>query len=373
MSTMPKSAGVDLPLVSILIPTYNREGFLGEAIDSVLAQDYPALELLVLDDGSTDGTPAVVERYARSHPECLRSTRHENMGQPRTLNRGFELARGELIGYLSDDDVLLPGAVTKLADVLISEPDVVVAFSAFHVIDDGGEIQDTEAPAEFSLVESVRLHEPGIGPGALFRRSLLDRIGAWDPSLRYSPDWEFWLRAASVGKFRLVPEPLSGYRHHQRNTGFRGHDPRMAQERIEIIDRVYSGDVPEELLAVKDEAYRSAYISAAVLTGSGVNDPAERYYVVDRHFRRVSASSGAEDVEAQLGEERVNSRRLRELLLTRESELERLHDRLATVEAERAELLARRDRPWWLRAARRLTPRRLRPWVKRVTGRAKTT
>ena len=141
-------------MVSILIPTHNREEFLAEAIESVLAQDYPALELLVLDDGSTDGTPEIAERYARSHPSAFRWTRHENMGQARTLNRGFELARGELLGYLSDDDALVPGAVTAVAGALIEDPEAVVAYPAWHYVDEQGEIVDTYTPIEYSVVDS---------------------------------------------------------------------------------------------------------------------------------------------------------------------------------------------------------------------------
>ena len=82
------------------------------AMDSVLGQSYPNLELLVMDDGWTDGTPELLEEYSRNHPlERFRFSRHENMGQARTLNRGYEMARGEILGYLSDDDLLARGAV----------------------------------------------------------------------------------------------------------------------------------------------------------------------------------------------------------------------------------------------------------------------
>src|SRR5687768_2684338 len=111
------------PLVTIIVPTYNRAGLLEQAMDSVLEQAYPNLELLVLDDGSTDETREVLARYAERHSDRLRWTRHENVGQARTLNRGFELARGELIGYLNSDDLMLPGAIEKLAAALASEPD----------------------------------------------------------------------------------------------------------------------------------------------------------------------------------------------------------------------------------------------------------
>src|SRR5690349_6912099 len=101
--TMP----AEQPLVSIVIPSYNHARYLAAAIESVLAQDHPRVELIVIDDGSTDGSAAVLEKYrGRFHWEVQR-----NQGQAATMNRGWRLSRGEILAYLSADDVLLPQAV----------------------------------------------------------------------------------------------------------------------------------------------------------------------------------------------------------------------------------------------------------------------
>ena len=93
----------------MVMPTYNRAGgYLEQAIESILEQDYANLELTVLDDGSTDETPQVLEGYAAAHPERFNWTRHDNMGQIRTIVKGFAMADGELVGYLNSDDLLLP-------------------------------------------------------------------------------------------------------------------------------------------------------------------------------------------------------------------------------------------------------------------------
>src|SRR3954454_18375339 len=111
------------PSVSIVLATHNRRDWLRLAMDSVLDQSYPNLELLVMDDGSTDGTAELLEEYSRRHPpERFRFSRHENMGQARTLNRGYEMARGEILGYLSDDDVLARDAVSCLVPQLLATP-----------------------------------------------------------------------------------------------------------------------------------------------------------------------------------------------------------------------------------------------------------
>src|SRR5919201_4561147 len=131
------------PGVSIVMATRNRPAWLRTAIDSVLRQDYPDLELLVIDDGSTDETPDLLRDYARRNPpERFRFLRQANMGQARSLNRGYELARGEILGYLSDDDLLAPGAVSRLVTEL-EDPEVVAAYPGYWIIDEGGELVDT--------------------------------------------------------------------------------------------------------------------------------------------------------------------------------------------------------------------------------------
>jgi glycosyltransferase involved in cell wall biosynthesis len=165
------------PSVSIVLATYNRRDWLRLAMDSVLEQDYRNLELLVMDDGSTDGTPELLAEYEARYPaERFRYFRHQNMGQARTLNRGYELARGEILGYLSDDDLLERDAVSGLVREL-GDPDVVAAFPGYHLIDDEGRVRDTIRPFEYSPLEAFRLIETVIGPGCLVRRPVLESTG----------------------------------------------------------------------------------------------------------------------------------------------------------------------------------------------------
>src|SRR5262249_5604315 len=120
------------PLVTIVTPAHNRAALLGEAIESVLAQDYPALEYIVVDDGSTDATPDVLKRYEGR----LVAISQPNRGEIRTVNRGWALARGEIICTLNDDDVLLPGAVQAAVDAFRQRPDVLVVYPDYQLIDD---------------------------------------------------------------------------------------------------------------------------------------------------------------------------------------------------------------------------------------------
>jgi glycosyltransferase involved in cell wall biosynthesis len=350
----------ELPSVTYVLPTYNRARFLAEAIDSVLSQDYPDLELVVVDDGSTDDTPAILERYAASHSERFRFVRHDHAGQGAAVNRGFELAHGDLLGVFNDDDVLLPGAVQKVASALIDDPEAVLAYPGWHFVDEAGEIIDTCIPIEHSLVDSVRLMDWIVGPGNLVRASVVNEVGGWDESLPQALDWDFYLRIAPMGSFRRVPEALVLWRQHgDRYGGREGHGPEHARQYVEVLDRVYSGDVAPELEEVKAQAYRNAYIMAAWASGPGMNGPGERFYVADRHWRSTHERAGRpDDLEAEIAELRAanwrlegDNRRMREAYEARE-------EHLRALEAQRDELAEFIDRPWWWHARRRL--RRLR-------------
>lgn len=305
---MAESApGAATPAVTVLIPTYERADFLDASIGSLLGQDYERLEVLVLDDGSTDRTPEILERYAAEHPDRFRWTRHENIGQARTLNTGFELARGELVGYLSSDDELLPGAISKLAAAFVAAPETVVAYPAWEYIDAGGSRIDSVMPVEFTLAHAIGYSDPVIGPGALVRRTAVERAGGWDPDLRYSPDFEFWLRIASLGSFRRVPEILARYRWHEGMTGRSDDGFEIARERVAIAERFFAGDdIPEEVRQVEAEAYRSAFLVGAGLLGP--NAPWERFFLADRldnrtfERRRSQLPAMAERLRLRVGE-----------------------------------------------------------------------
>lgn len=322
-----------LPSVTVLIPTYERERFLPAAIDSVLAQDHPDFELIVLDDGSADGTPEILERYAATEPkERFRHDRHDNMGQARTLNRGFEMARGELVGYLSSDDALLPGALTTLAAALAERADAVVAYPGWEYIDEDGSHIDVVIPEEFSLLHAIRASDPVIGPGAILRSAAIEEVGGWVPEIIYSGDFEFWTRIAGLGPFVRVPRNLSQYRWHQGMTGRSSTGIQIALERVEIVDRVFArDDLPPEIRAVEAEAYRSAYLAGASLLGG--NAPWERFFLGDRLVTRTfparqealaekiaEMAAKATELEAELGDARRRVEEIGDTLTRRDIE-----------------------------------------------------
>ncbi|MDM4767532.1 glycosyltransferase family 2 protein [Pelomonas sp. SE-A7] len=225
-----------LPLVSIVTPAYNQADYLRATIESVLAQDYPALEYLVIDDGSGDATLAIAEGLAREHPGRLRVLTQANAGQAATLNRGWSLAQGQILAYLSSDDCLCPGAVSAMVAALNAHPEVAVAYCDFWLMDAAGRrlrpVQAAEFDAEQLRVELVC--QPG--PGAFFRRRVFEATGGWDVRRRQVPDFEFWLRASAEGAFLRVPQCLADYRIHEGSASFMVMPEARADEIVRVVE-----------------------------------------------------------------------------------------------------------------------------------------
>ncbi len=190
----------DGPLVSIVTAAYNAAPYLEETIESVLTQGYPRLEYIVLDDGSTDETRAILERYTGR----LIWDSHPNIGEARTVNKGFAICHGDPVAVVSADDPLLPGIVEAMVDWFASHPDVLVAYPDWEMIDENSEVIQHIRTFDYSYRDMVRWHHCLPGPGAFIRRSVIDAVGGRDPRFRYVGDYDFWLHAGVLGPFSRV-------------------------------------------------------------------------------------------------------------------------------------------------------------------------
>lgn len=243
------------PLVTIVTPTFNQAQYVAETIESVLTQTYPNIEYIVLDDGSTDDTKRVLEPYKdRAHIES-----QTNMGQARTLNKGWAAARGTYLAYLSSDDILYPDAIARLVQALEDDPTRVCAFPDCDLIDQTSSVIKRNVCRPFDLADLVIRQECYIGPGAVFRRDAFEQAGGWKPELRLAPDREFWIRLARYGSFHFVPETLAGYRMHPRSISYSDVSEQTSMEYLHVLDSYFATpDVPAEIAARKDEAYGHA-------------------------------------------------------------------------------------------------------------------
>lgn len=229
----------------------------------MLTQTYPAVEYIVVDDGSTDITPDVIRSYANR----LVSIRHENIGQAASLNKGWGLGSGDYLGYISADDRLLPSAVESLVQALDADPAAVVAYGDFNVIDEtGAEIVAGKKTADYTkngLLKDLICHP---GPAALFRRDGFERVGGWDPQLRFVSDFEFWLRLCDVGHFVRVPKVLADYRVHRESGSVKALTPAKAEEIVTVMTAYWGTNCGR---LAKDSIAKAHYCAAINHAHSG--------------------------------------------------------------------------------------------------------
>lgn len=248
--------------VSIVIPTYNHCDFVLKAIDSVNRQDFPNVEVIVVDDGSQDQTGVVLSSAVQN----FKLLTQKNQGQAASLNSGWTLATGEILGYLSADDIVLPSVVSSAVKIFKEFPDVCVVYSDFELIDPNGVVVRYVRAADFSLERMVTEFECPPGPGALFRRSAFDAAGGWDVSLRRIPDFEFWLRMALQGKFVRIPRALAQWRVHEGSQTFSAIPSERADEPFRVMEKFFArSDLPEEIKSLSVRSKGMAYLISAQL------------------------------------------------------------------------------------------------------------
>jgi glycosyltransferase involved in cell wall biosynthesis len=202
------------PLISVIIPNYNYARFLPEAIDSVLAQTYPNVEIIVVDDGSTDNSEEVLRGYG----EKLRWFRQSNKGVSAARNYGIEQSRGELLAFMDADDMWHPEKLERQAR-LFENPAIGMVYCGLQYISAEGEPlgQNLSGLSGQVLKEIALLQPPGVpasGSAALISRACYEKVGPFDTRLSTSADWDMWRRIACHYELALVPEPLVLYRLH---------------------------------------------------------------------------------------------------------------------------------------------------------------
>ncbi|MSR60737.1 MAG: glycosyltransferase [Planctomycetaceae bacterium] len=231
-----------LPRVTVIIPTYNRSRFVCEAIDSVLAQNYANLELLVIDDGSTDNTAQVVSAYG----PAVRYLRQANAGAAAARNRGIELATGTLVAFLDSDDLFLDGKLARQVQVFARQPETVFAYSWFSILDEAGRTRLgrrcrlTGCVAEQLLAQCMQ--GPLATPTIMVRRDALRSVGGFDETMHLSEDIDLWCRLARLGPIALIPEVLVEVRRHGGNLSRGPGRRRYLAAALRILNKAFAAD-----------------------------------------------------------------------------------------------------------------------------------
>lgn len=268
------------PKVTIVIPTFNTGRYVLDAIKSIQEQTYNNIELIVVDDGSTDETPSLLDQ----HPGDYRRFRQANAGQSAAMNFGWRQSTGDLLGYLSADDRLHPAAIETIVARMQANKTAVLAYPDFFVIDENSAYVRTIESKEYTQELLVADFQCLPGPGALFQRSAWEAVGDWNTQLRNIPDMDFFLRLCQHGPFLRVNTPLADFRIHSNSTTYRPSTAERSDEPVRVIKSFYSTpELPDTFLRWKKRATANALMLSGFMHGfSG------RYMLC---FKRMAAAA----------------------------------------------------------------------------------
>jgi glycosyltransferase involved in cell wall biosynthesis len=248
------------PLVSVVVPTYNHARYLAECLDSILSQDYPTVEVVVIDDGSTDNTREVLQRYG----DRIRWETQNNSGQSAALNRGWAISRGRLLSYLNADDALRPGAVRHAVAALTVNRDAVFIYGDFELMDDRSRVYRVVRTPQCDFPDMVARFITVAGPGGFFTREALDLAGGWDSDFHQNPDVDFLFRLGLTGRFLKVPEVMAVFRVHGGSQTYQVPTIERAEEPLVIVERFFArADVPPAVRRRRRASIAAAHVLAA--------------------------------------------------------------------------------------------------------------
>lgn len=245
-----------MPLVSVVIPVFNGEKTIRETIESVLNQTLTDFELLVINDGSQDGTLDIVERIPDSRIQVFS---YPNAGQSTSRNRGIEIAKGDYISFIDADDLWTPDKLEAQLQALQANPKAGVAYSWTDWIDESSQLlgkgsYNTEQGAVFT---KLLLNDfVANGSNVLIRRQALTEVGGFDPSVTPAEDWDLWLRLAARYEFVAVRSPQILYRISPNSASFNVW--KMEASSLQVIDKAFAV-APESLQYMKPQCLGNRY------------------------------------------------------------------------------------------------------------------
>ncbi|MDU0457377.1 MAG: glycosyltransferase family 2 protein [Geobacteraceae bacterium] len=202
-----------LPVISIVLPTFNGSRYLEESVESCLNQSFTNWELIIVDDASNDSTPQIIDKYIAK--DCrIRSVRHvSNRKLPAALNTGFNLARGTYFTWTSDDNCYKPNALEVMITALSKDVTAAGVYAAYELIDEHGKWLASESAVDQKHLVLGNF----VGPCFLYSRSIAEKIGCYDEELFLVEDYDYWLRVSRSNRMIPLKDSLYIYRTHSRS------------------------------------------------------------------------------------------------------------------------------------------------------------
>ena len=270
-----------MPTVSVIIPTYNRASMLNEAIQSVLDQTYSDYEIVVVDDGSTDNTRNVVNKFSDKR---VRYVFQENRGRSNARNHGISLAQGRYIAFLDSDDLFLPHKLERQVIALNENAEFGMVYSSAICTDEQGKEMGCmyKATASGWIYSKVAFYVPLtiILPTVMLRTEVLSQLGGFDENMERFEDTDMWRRVARKFKILAIPEPLCRIRTHSDNE-LANQDPEKILGALKYyVDKAFDEDQGESRIFLRRAAARFyCRYGLAVLLNPEWHDSARRFLV----------------------------------------------------------------------------------------------
>ena len=275
-----------LPLVTVVTPSLNQGRWIGETIESVLGQRYPALEYIVLDGGSRDTTLDVLRGYG----ERLTWSSGPDGGQSAAINKGFRAARGEIVAWLNADDTYLPGAISAAVEHFMNHPDCAMVYGEGYRIDeDGALIGRFPATEPFNLWKLAHLSDYILQQTVFMRRQAVEAVGYVDETLHWAMDWDLWVKIGKRFRIDYMPVYLANLREHRSAKTASGGRRRLA-ELARVMRRHGNKRYPPGLFTYGIDTYVTSLFRAVERLPPGLAAALRRHrWLVERPAYKVVA------------------------------------------------------------------------------------
>ena len=247
--------------MSIVTPSFNQAQFLDQAIQSVLNQDYPNIEHIIIDGGSSDGSQDIIRGYEESIAYWVSE---EDDGSSDAINKGWRQCKGQYLWILNSDDLLItPGAISTLVQYLEDHPDIDFAYGDRYYIDANGTVTGFKTFPDYDLLNLLLLNNEYPFPGCLMTRRVLETVGYFDNNLQICNDLDYFLRIALKFKWGHIKQPTSYFRIHPLQNSTADPYPQV-REILHIYDTILqSPQLPPSVIARESEIRGVAHYTAA--------------------------------------------------------------------------------------------------------------
>ena len=249
----------ELPRITVVTPSLNQAKFLEETIASVLDQDYPYVEYMIIDGGSRDGSVDIIRKYEKRLAYWISEP---DSGQADAINKGWRRATGDILAYLNSDDTYCPGALQFVAEALARDPSVGLSYGRCNAIDEHSAVLRERRVREASFAEVLRWSPSIPQPGMFMRRAVAESVGLLNTDLHYTMDYELTLRVGMKYKMKFIPHVLANMRDHP--AAKTALDPlKHVEEGITVAEKLFRQPLPADLAALKDETLAALNIRKA--------------------------------------------------------------------------------------------------------------